>query len=90
MRRTILFHRCLLPGLADGASGNRLLGINPANFPRAILAACEDIFQQNLLPSNRLSQLVTSVIEQVQNKQIRGKNFPWTTNNKATRSFSRK
>lgn len=40
-----------------------------------MLAACEDMFRRNSLPSNRLSRLVLSAIEQVQNKQIRGEDF---------------
>ena len=67
-----MFSIMLIKGLADGASGNHLLGINPADFPRAILSACQKIFHQNHIPSNQLSRLIHSAIKQVQHQQIRG------------------
>ncbi len=61
--------------MADGASGNRLLGINPADFSQAILAACQHIFHQNHLSSNQLSQLMTSALQKVQIDEVKGRNF---------------
>jgi hypothetical protein len=65
----------LSQGLADGASGNRLLGINPADFSQAILVACRNSFHQNHFPSNQLSRLIISAIKQVQINQIHGRYF---------------
>lgn len=61
--------------MADGARGNRSLGINPADFSRAVLAACRNIIYEKHLQSNKLSQLITSALQQVQTNKIRGKNF---------------
>jgi serine/threonine protein phosphatase PrpC len=61
--------------LADGAGGNRSLGINPADFPQAILAACRNILRQNNLQSHPLPELIKSAMQQVETSPIRGKDF---------------
>jgi hypothetical protein len=59
-------------GLADGAGGNRSLGINPADFSRAILAACRNILHQNHIQSNQLPRLILSAMQQVEASRVRG------------------
>jgi hypothetical protein len=68
-------------GLADGAGGNRSLGINPADFSQAILSACRNTFHQNTFQSNQLSRLITSAVQQVQSSKIQGKNCLITIEN---------
>lgn len=65
----------MFKGLADGAGGNRSLGLNPADFSQAVLAACRNILYGNNLHSDRLSRLVLSAMKQVEASAIRGKNF---------------
>lgn len=60
-------------GLADGAGGNRSFGINPADFSRAILAACESIIHWSGLKPNQLPRLIKSAMEQVEARSIKGK-----------------
>lgn len=62
-------------GLADGASGNRSLGINPADFSQAILAACRSILQQSNIQPNQLPRLILSAVKQVEENHIRGTDF---------------
>ena len=60
-------------GLADGAGGNRSLGINPADFSRAILAGCRSVLHQNHIQPNQLPRLILSAMKQVEASRIRGK-----------------
>ena len=64
-------HR-LAKGLADGAGGNRSLGINPADFSRAILASCRNILRENKTQPNQLPRLILSAMQQVEASRIRG------------------
>ncbi|CAF4823043.1 unnamed protein product [Rotaria socialis] len=59
-------------GLADGASGNRSFGINPADFSQAILAACGDILNQTKIQPNQLPRLIMSAMQQVEASHVRG------------------
>ncbi|CAF5208822.1 unnamed protein product, partial [Rotaria magnacalcarata] len=59
-------------GLADGAGGNRSYGINPADFSRAILSACENIINRNNLKPDQLPRLIKSAMEQVEATDIQG------------------
>lgn len=59
-------------GLADGAGGNRSLGINPADFSQAILASCRNILSQNTTQPNQLPRLILLAIKQVEASRIRG------------------
>lgn len=59
-------------GLADGAGGNRSLGINPADFSRAILASCRTILAQNSTQPDQLPRLILSAIQKVEASRIRG------------------
>jgi serine/threonine protein phosphatase PrpC len=61
-----------LKGLADGAGGNRSLGINPADFSRAILACCRNILRQDNIQPNQLPRLILSAMQQVESSRIRG------------------
>ena len=63
-------------GLADGAGGNRSLGINPADFSRAILAACRTILAQNSTQPDQLPRLILSAIQKVEASRIRGRICP--------------
>ena len=62
-------------GLADGAGGNRSLGINPADFSRAILASCREILHQTNLKPNQLPRLILAAMQQVEANRIRGKSM---------------
>jgi hypothetical protein len=64
--------------LADGAGGNRSFGINPADFSRAVLAACRNILHQNNFQSNQLPRLIISAMQQVEASDIRGRNLPYS------------
>ncbi|CAF1251591.1 unnamed protein product [Rotaria sordida] len=59
-------------GLADGAGGNRSYGINPADFSRAILAACEKILHRNNFKPNQLPRLIKSAMQQVEASEVQG------------------
>ncbi|CAF1010847.1 unnamed protein product [Rotaria sp. Silwood1] len=59
-------------GLADGASGNRSFGINPADFSQAILAACRNILHQSNIQPHQLPRLILSAIQQVEASRVRG------------------
>jgi hypothetical protein len=59
--------------LADGAGGNRSLGINPADFSRAILASCRKILHQANIQPNQLPRLILSAMQQVEASRIRGR-----------------
>jgi len=59
-------------GLADGAGGNRSLGINPADFSRAILASCRSILSQNTTQPNQLPRLILSAMQKVEASRVRG------------------
>jgi hypothetical protein len=69
----LILYASIIRGLADGAGGNRSLGINPADFSRAILAACRQILRQTPIQSNQLPRLILAAMEQVEERQIRGK-----------------
>ncbi|CAF3549284.1 unnamed protein product [Rotaria sp. Silwood1] len=58
-------------GLADGASGNRSFGINPADFSQAILAACRNILHQSNIQPHQLPRLILSAIQQVEASRVR-------------------
>ena len=72
--------------MADGAGGNRSLGINPADFSRAILAACRNILYQNNFQSYQIPQLIISAMQQVEASDIRGNNLKILISQK-TKSF---
>ncbi|CAF3211707.1 unnamed protein product [Rotaria socialis] len=59
-------------GLADGAGGNRSYGINPADFSRAILSACENIINRNNFKPDQLPRLIKSAMEQVEATDVQG------------------
>ncbi|CAF1353982.1 unnamed protein product [Rotaria sordida] len=59
-------------GLADGASGNRSFGINPADFSQAILAACRNILYQSNIQPHQLPRLILSAMQQVEASHVRG------------------
>ena len=58
--------------MADGAGGNRSLGINPADFSRAILATCRNILRQSNTQPNQLPRLILTAMQQVEASRIRG------------------
>jgi hypothetical protein len=76
-------------GLADGAGGNRSLGINPADFSRAILAACRNILRQNYIQPNQLPRLILSAMQQVEASRIRGMLDNFNNNNISIKSIFR-
>lgn len=59
--------------MADGAGGNRSLGINPADFSRAILAACRRTLRQSRIQPDQLPRLILSAMEKVEANHIQGK-----------------
>jgi len=59
-------------GLADGAGGNRSLGINPADFSRAILASCRQILRRSKVQSHQLASVILSAMHHVEASRIRG------------------
>ncbi|CAF3399144.1 unnamed protein product [Rotaria sp. Silwood1] len=59
-------------GLADGAGGNRSYGINPADFSRAILAACEKILHHSKLKPNQLPRLIKSALQRLETSEVQG------------------
>ncbi|UJR26772.1 hypothetical protein I4U23_008086 [Adineta vaga] len=59
-------------GLADGAGGNRSLGLNPADFSQAVLDACRNLLQKNHFHPKQLPQLILSAMEQVEARKVRG------------------
>lgn len=73
-KRTKNFSRFFIVvlGLADGAGGNRSLGINPADFSRAILASCREILRRSKVQSHQLASVILSAMHQVEASRIRG------------------
>ncbi|CAF2738219.1 unnamed protein product [Rotaria sp. Silwood2] len=65
-------HDYCFVGLADGASGNRSFGINPADFSQAILAACRNILHQSNIQPHQLPRLILSAMQQVEASRVRG------------------
>lgn len=61
--------------MADGASGNRSFGINPADFSQAVLAACGTILNQTKIQPNQLPRLIMSAMERVEASHVRGKKY---------------
>ena len=59
--------------MADGAGGNRSLGINPADFSKAIIATCRNILRQSNIQSNQLPRLILTAMQQVEASRVRGK-----------------
>ncbi|CAF0926070.1 unnamed protein product [Didymodactylos carnosus] len=59
-------------GLADGAGGNRSLGINPADFSRALLSSCRNILKQNPVYPSQLPKLIMSAMREVETSKVRG------------------
>lgn len=73
--------------MADGAGGNRSLGINPADFSRAILAACRNTLVQNSLQPDQLPRLILSAIQQVEASRVRGRLLIFFLFSRLFRSF---
>lgn len=61
-----------LIGLADGAGGNREIGIDPKKFSRCLLGFCvETIKNEEVLP-HQVSRLATRAIQQLESRNIIG------------------
>ncbi|CAF1190055.1 unnamed protein product [Adineta steineri] len=59
-------------GLADGAGGNRSLGINPADFSQAVLSACRNLLRKHTVHSKQLPALLLAAMDHVEASAIRG------------------
>lgn len=59
-------------GLADGAGGNRSLGLNPADFSQAVLATCRNLLHSNHFHGKQFPRLILSAMEQVEARKVRG------------------
>ena len=64
--------------LADGAGGNRALGLNPADFSHGLLAACRTAIEEKDPKSHQLPEIVLDALNKVKGTDVRGtkrKNF---------------
>lgn len=59
-------------GLADGAGGNRSIGIDPQVFSRSLLGYCVDIVRNDDLHSNQMTKLACKSIQILESKNIQG------------------
>jgi hypothetical protein len=65
--------KCIVIGLADGAGGNREIGIDPKKFSRALLGFCVEIIKNEEVLPHQVSRLATKAIQYLENRNIVGK-----------------
>jgi hypothetical protein len=60
-------------GLADGAGGNRSIGIDPQKFSRSLLGYCVEIIKNEDVAHNQMAKLACRSIQILESKNIQGK-----------------
>lgn len=59
-------------GLADGAGGNRNIGIDPQKFSRSLLGYCVEIIKSEAVMPNQMAKLACKSIHILESQQIDG------------------
>ena len=59
-------------GLADGAGGNRALGLDPADFSNGILSACRKVIEEKSSKAHQLPEITLAALEKVKSSTTRG------------------
>ncbi len=59
-------------GLADGAGGNRLIGIDPQRFSRTLLSNCVEIIKKEEILPNEMSKLACKSVHLLEKNNIDG------------------
>ncbi len=65
--------KSIVIGLADGAGGNRALGIDPKIFSRSLLSNCVEIIKNEELLPHQLAKMACKSIHILEAKNIEGK-----------------
>jgi hypothetical protein len=65
-------NKCIVIGLADGAGGNRSIGIDPQKFSRALMAYCVEIVKSEDIGSANLTRLACKSVQTLETKNIEG------------------
>lgn len=63
---------CIVIGLADGAGGNRNIGIDPQVFSRSLLSYSVDILKSEDIQPNQMAKLACKSIHELESKHIDG------------------
>jgi hypothetical protein len=64
--------KILSKGLADGAGGNRALGIDPQKFSRSLLDYCAELTKTEEIHPHQLAKLTCKSIHILEAKNIEG------------------
>jgi len=64
--------KCIVIGLADGAGGNRLIGIDPQRFSRTLLANCVDLIKREEILPHEMAKLATKSVHLLEKHNIEG------------------
>jgi hypothetical protein len=67
--------KCIVIGLADGAGGNRSIGIDPQKFSRALMGYCVEIVKNEDVSSNHMTRLACKSVQTLESKNIEGITF---------------
>ena len=63
---------CFKLGLADGAGGNRLIGIDPQRFSRTLLANCVDLIKREEILPHEMPKLATKSVHLLEKHNVEG------------------
>lgn len=64
--------KAIVIGLADGAGGNRSIGIDPQKFSRSLLGYCVEIVKNEEIYPNQMAKLACKSIQILEAKNIDG------------------
>jgi len=64
--------KCVVIGLADGAGGNRSIGIDPQRFSRSLLAHCVEILKKEEVLPNEMAKLACNSIHMLERNNVEG------------------
>lgn len=64
--------KCIVIGLADGAGGNRNIGIDPKKFSRSLLGYCVEIVKNNEVQPHQVAKLAAKSVHCLENRNIAG------------------
>lgn len=64
--------RCIVIGLADGAGGNRSIGIDPQVFSRSLLGYCVEVIKNEEILPNQMAKLACKSIQVLEEQNIDG------------------
>lgn len=63
---------CVVIGLADGAGGNRSIGIDPKIFSRSLLSNCADLIKKEQVLFNEMPKLACKSVHVLERNNIEG------------------